>query len=266
MPSPGRASNAVPRSTRIRRCRCPPTRCRQTRTHERRATLCSRGPVRTMSPHTMTLYTPAHFRADDRAAIAELIRDHPFATLVTPDASEPTVSHLPLLWEPGDGNDGMLVGHCARANPHWQRAQGRESIAIFHGPHAYVSPSWYAEPAKAVPTWNYASVHVHGVLEVIDDATAKRRVLDTLVQRFEGSRDTPWTFSMPARERDAMLAAIVAFQRPVTPLDAKCKLSQNRSRRDREGVIAGLAAEPYADAHATADWMRRHALAGDGGT
>jgi transcriptional regulator len=210
----------------------------------------------------MSLYTPAHFADADRAAGARLIHDHPFATLVTPAAPEPLVSHLPLLLHAACEPHGTLIGHFARANPHWQRATGVESIAIFHGPHAYVSPSWYAEPAKAVPTWNYATVHAHGMLDIIVDAAGTRAVLDTLVQRFEGSRQAPWTFAMPERQRDAMVGAIVAFRMRLRRLDVKFKLSQNRSADDRTRVAAALDAEGYADATATAEWMRRYAIPG----
>jgi transcriptional regulator len=207
----------------------------------------------------MSLYTPRHFGVDDRARATRLIDDFPFATLVTATSGEPAISHLPLLWDPHDETRGVLLGHCARANPHWQVARNVASVAVFHGPHAYVSPSWYAEPAKAVPTWNYATVHAHGTLEAIEDPAATRGVLDTLVARFEGARAAPWTFAMPARERDAMIGAIVAFRIRVHRLDAKFKLSQNRSAIDRAGVVAGLDAEPHADSHATAAWMRAHA-------
>lgn len=211
----------------------------------------------------MSIYTPAHFSTGDRAAIARLMHDHAFATLVTPQPDEPAISHLPLLWQAGDQPHGTLIGHCARANAHWQVAQGVVSVAIFHGPHAYVSPTWYSEPAKAVPTWNYATVHAHGMLEPISDAAETRGVLDMLVQRFEGSRAAPWTFAMPERARDAMVGAIVAFRIRVRRLDVKFKLSQNRSREDRNGVIEGLAAEPYAESHALGDWMRAHAFPGE---
>ena len=136
----------------------------------------------------MSLYTPTHFTMADRAAIARLIHDHSFATLVTPAAEGPFISHLPLLLVAGSEPHGTLLGHMARANPHWQHAAGICSVAVFQGPHAYVSPSWYAEPAKAVPTWNYAAVHAHGVLDIIDDPVESRSVLDALVQRFEGQR------------------------------------------------------------------------------
>jgi len=207
----------------------------------------------------MSLYTPAHFAKADRAAGARLMHDYPFATLVTPATPEPLVSHLPLLLHAACEPHGTLIGHFARANPHWQQATGAESIAIFHGPHAYVSPSWYAEPAKAVPTWNYATVHAHGTLEIVADAAGARAILDTLVQRFESSRDAPWTFAMPERQRDAMVSAIVAFRIRIRRLDVKFKLSQNRSADDRARVAAALDAERHADSSATADWMRRYA-------
>ena len=207
----------------------------------------------------MSLYTPQLFDPHDRAAICRLMHDHPFATLVTPGAGEPRVSHVPLLLLSNCEPYGTLVGHVARANPHWKEAAGVESIAIFHGPHAYVSPSWYREPAKAVPTWNYATVHAHGTLEVMADPVETRGVLDALVQRFESGREAPWRFGMPERERDALVNAIVAFRLRIKRLDAKFKLSQNRPVEDRVRVIAALEAEPYAEAQATAAWMKSYA-------
>jgi transcriptional regulator len=209
----------------------------------------------------MSLYLPAHFEARDRAPAARLMHDHAFATLVTP-ADEPHVSHLPLLLVHDREPHGTLLGHFARANPHWQAARGRESIAIFHGPHAYVSPSWYAEPARAVPTWNYATVHAHGTLEMVDDPAEARAVLGALVQRFEAGRPDAWSFAMPEREREALVGAIVAFRMPLRRVEAKLKLSQNRSAADQARVMAALEAEPHADARATAAWMRAYATRG----
>ena len=212
----------------------------------------------------MTLYTPDHFAASDRAAISRLMHDHPFATLVTPSGDEPFVSHLPLLLVSDCEPHGTLLGHFARANPHARHAAAHPSIAVFHGPHAYVSPSWYAEPAKAVPTWNYAAVHAQGTLQIVDDAAEARAILDALVHRFESLRAAPWTFAMPTRQRDALVAAIVPFRMRIKRLEAKFKLSQNRNAEDRARVIAALGAEDHADAHATAAWMRLYAPAGDG--
>lgn len=212
----------------------------------------------------MSLYTPRHFAVVERTAIARLLHDHPFATLVTAAAAEQHVSHLPLLFVPDCEPYGTLLGHMARANPHWEHVRNAKSIAIFHGPHAYVSPSWYAEPAKAVPTWNYAAVHVSGTIELIDDPAGTRQVLSALVQRFEANRDPAWHFEMPVRERDALVGAIVAFRMRIHDVAAKFKLSQNRTPADRTRVAAALEREGHADASSVAAWMREYAGAGAG--
>lgn len=207
----------------------------------------------------MTLYTPSHFAMSDRVAIARLMHEYPFATLVTAAAPETFISHLPLLLDEGGEPYGTLIGHMARANAHWEHAADVESIAIFHGPHAYVSPSWYAEPSRAVPTWNYATIHAQGELEIIRDAAQTRGVLDALVQRFEADRESPWQFTMPARQRNALVGAIVAFRLRIRRMTAKFKLSQNRPADDQVRVAAALDNEGYADAASVAAWMRAYA-------
>ena len=210
----------------------------------------------------MSLYIPAHFSVGDRAAIARLIHDHPFATLITPAPAEPLVTHLPLIHLADCEPHGTLLGHFARANPHWQSAAAAESIAIFHGPHAYVSPSWYAEPAGAVPTWNYAVVHAHGTMQLAQDAAATRAVLDLMIHRYESGRPAPWQLGLDADRLHAMVNAIVGFRLRVRRIEAKFKMSQNRSLVDRERVAAALAGEQHADAAATAAWMRARNNAG----
>ena len=207
----------------------------------------------------MSLYVPSSFEPGDRAAAARLVHDHPFATLVTPADPEPLISHVPLLLQPTSEPHGTLVGHVARANPHWRAAPGIESIAVFHGPHAYVSPSWYADPAAMVPTWNYATVHAHGPLEIVDDAAEARGVLEALVHRFESDRESPWSLAMPEAKLASLVGAIVAFRIRIRRLDVKFKLSQNRTRDDRSRVIRALDASGDADALATARWMRAYA-------
>ena len=207
----------------------------------------------------MSIYTPRAFATDDGAAVAHLIRDFPFATLMTPGDPEPFVSHVPLQYDTSLGPKGTLLGHMARANPHWRHFGAEASIAIFHGPHAYVSPSWYAEPASAVPTWNYAIAHVHGRVEVMADAAETRALLDAMIRRYEGGRAEPWQLQLEGRPLAAMLDAIVGFRLTIERIDGKLKLSQNRSARDRERVIAALRGEDYADAAATAEWMERYA-------
>lgn len=212
----------------------------------------------------MSLYVPKHFDTHDRAAVARLLHDHPFATLVTPAKDEPFVSHVPLLHVADREPHGTLLGHFARANPHAAGAASAESIAIFHGPHAYVSPSWYAEPADAVPTWNYAVVHAHGTLELARDPAGTRAILDALIQRFESHRAAPWQPGLDRDRMDAMVNAIVGFRIRVRRLDAKFKLSQNRSPDDRSRVAKALAAEDHAEALATAAWMHTYVPGADG--
>jgi transcriptional regulator len=208
----------------------------------------------------MALYVPPVFAAGDRSLALALIDEHPFATLVTPHGGEPQVTHLPLT---RDGDD--LLGHVARANPHWRRFADGESLAVFAGPHAYVSPTWYAAPKAAVPTWNFAVVHVHGRIALLDDARERERVVERLVARFEGEGEEAWRFALTGRERDAMLGAIVAFRMPIERLEAKLKLSQNRGADDRARVAAALARSDDPQAQATAAWMRRAGAVDDDG-
>ena len=209
----------------------------------------------------MSVYIPRHFAVNDADAALRLIDDHPFATLVTPASPEPVISHVPLLRDGGGAHD-TLIGHFARANPHAGIAAGRASIAIFHGPHAYVSPSFYAEPSTAVPTWNYAVVHAHGTLELADERDTQS-IVERLVERFESARAAPWRIGLDPPRLAAMIGAIVGFRIRVERLDAKFKLSQNRSADDRRRVIDALGRERYAEADATAAWMRAHATPGD---
>jgi len=214
----------------------------------------------------MSVYVPEHFAARDRAAVARLLHDHPFATLVTPAHPEPAVTHLPLLHVPDREPHGTLLGHFARANPHVEAAAGAESIAVFHGPHAYVSPSWYAAPAGAVPTWNYVVAHVHGTIEIDRDPAATRAILDVMITRFESGRPAPWSLGFDPERLDALVRAIVGFRLAIKRIDAKFKLSQNRTPTDRGRVMRALDAEGHADAAATAAWMRAYAPAADDGT
>jgi transcriptional regulator len=204
----------------------------------------------------MTLYVPEHFAGHDPELIARLVRDYPFATLITSAPAGPVITHLPLLLRPDDGSRSTLVGHFARANPHVGAAPAGESTAIFHGPHAYISPSWYADPAASVPTWNFAVVHLHGSIELAADTSATRAILDQMIAKFESSRAMPWRLALDARKEAAMLEAIVGFSMRVTRAEAKFKLSQNRSAVDRDRVVAALEAECRDEAAATAAWMR----------
>ena len=181
------------------------------------------------------MYVPDHFREDRKDVLYQAMRRIAFATLVTKDLD---ANHLPMLLE-GD----VLRGHVARANPVWKSGEGA-ALAIFLGPHAYVSPNWYpskAETGKAVPTWNYIAVHARGRMRWIDDAEWLRAHVGQLSATHEAGRDVPWMISdAPAGYIDSMLRGIVGFELSIQMLEGKWKLSQNRDEADRAGTREGL--------------------------
>ena len=202
-------------------------------------------------------YIPSHFRASDAGTLREFMETHDFAAIVSHSPEGLVASHLPVLVRPA-GAGVVIAGHMARANPHWRLMDGATpALAIFHGPHGYVSPTWY-EAAPAVPTWNYGVVHAHGLPAVNEDGAFVRGVLEGLVERYEGGRPDGWRItSVPADFYDRMLRAIVGFEMPITRLDGKFKLGQNRSVEDRRRTIAAL--ERFASPEATllAEFMRQ---------
>lgn len=210
------------------------------------------------------MYLPRHFEEDRIEVAAELLRDHPFATLVSLAGDGLIATHLPLLWDPTPAPFGTLTGHFARPNPHGRETRPEvESLAIFHGPHAYVSPSWYAskrEHGKVVPTWNYAVVHAHGRPRFIDDREWLRGFVTALTNRHESGRPDPWQVTdAPADYVESMLGAIVGLEIPITRLVGKWKMSQNRPAQDRGGVVDGLRREGGQAGATIADIVHRHA-------
>ncbi len=205
------------------------------------------------------LYTPLHFAVGEREPAAALIRANPFATLITP-ADEPIISHVPLLLIEQVGA-WRLLGHVARANPHWQAWSERKHVlAIFHGGDAYVSPSLYST-RKAVPTWNYAVVHVHGTVEPTHDSESKEQVLKALIERHDPDYRRQWD-ELDDAFREGMKGGIVAFSIAVDRVEAKFKLSQNRPAEDRARVLQAMQAGGEKE-HQLARWSAQ--LAKDGG-
>lgn len=206
--------------------------------------------------HNAGMYTPTAFSVTDDGRLHALMRDYPFAAMVTAGADGLHSTHLPFMVNPKRGAHGTLLGHVARANPHWRHFDGKlEATAIFTGPHAYVSPTWYTSP-RTVPTWNYAAVHAHGRPRVIGDKARVRAMLESLVERHEAAFDTPWTLDQAGPDLDRQLDHIVAFEMEITRLEGKFKLNQNRSRADREGVVQALADSEDSLQRAIAEAMR----------
>jgi transcriptional regulator len=187
------------------------------------------------------MYLPKHFEQQNPAEIHALMQAHPLATLVSTGADGLTADHVPVEY---DVASRTLRGHVARANPLWQQADGQPVLAIFSGPQAYVSPSWYPSKAsthKVVPTWNYTVVHAHGRLQAVEQAPWLHALVTRLTDHHEAPRAAPWAVAdAPDDYVQQMLRAIVGIQIPVERLIGKWKVSQNRSEPDRLGVAAGL--------------------------
>ena len=194
------------------------------------------------------MYDVEAFREERVEVMHALIKAHPLATLVTQmttGAQGLEANHIPLLIDPEPSPFGTLRGHVARANPVWRTFNADvDVLAVFQGPQGYITPSWYprkAQHGKVVPTWNYAMVHAHGPLKIIDEAEWLRKLVTRLTESQESLRAMPWHVTdAPPDYIDTMLKAIVGIEIPLRRLQGKWKMSQNRLPQDRDGVIAGL--------------------------
>jgi transcriptional regulator len=209
------------------------------------------------------MYLPAHFKEDRPEVLHGLIKSHPLAAIVTLDASGLVANHIPLEIDPGAGPLGTLRGHVARGNPVWKSPRTDvDALAIFHGPQAYITPSYYPSKAasgEVVPTWNYVTVHAYGALRVIDDPAWLRRFVEQLTERHEGDRQratgaAAWQVSdAPERYLERMVNAIVGIEIPIARIEGKWKVSQNRPAEDRAGVVAGLEGDGAPEQRAMAE-------------
>jgi transcriptional regulator len=204
------------------------------------------------------MYSPKFNQVADRALLLEAMQAYSFAILFgpqsTPESPAPLLAtHLPLVVK-DQGEHGLLEGHFAKANRHWQALAGRETLVVFPGPHSYVSPANYTDPLS-VPTWNYIAIHAYGTLAIVDDEPGKEALLAGLIQSTEPAFAAQWD-AMPAGFRRTMLAGIVGFRIPIARIEGKFKISQNRAPQERANVHAAQAAGSP-DEQALAAWMQR---------
>jgi transcriptional regulator len=205
------------------------------------------------------MYVPAHFAPGDLDQIAAFVDEAGTADLVTFDGTRLVASLLPVIWDRSAGEYGRLLGHLALANPQWSSARSEvPGLAIVHGPQAYISPSWYQstrEHGRVVPTWNYTSAHFTGPVTFHRDPDWLRDIVTRLTERYEHDREHRWWVQdAPAAFIEGQLRGIVGVEMVVTQIEAKDKLSQNRSAADRAGVISALR-EGDPDARAVAALM-----------
>jgi transcriptional regulator len=189
------------------------------------------------------MYIPTANQVHDGEKIDAFIETYGFATLITENDRRPWASHLPVLLDKAGENHRVLRSHMARANEQWKHfTPDREVLCIFHGPHAYITPSWY-EMQHTVPTWNYAAVHVHGIASIVDPNALRQIVYETTAKH-ESLLPKPWKIPLSEDEVEQMLRAVVGFSIEVTRVEAKFKLGQNRSKEDQAGMLRGLLTSP----------------------
>ncbi|MFW5418535.1 FMN-binding negative transcriptional regulator [Nocardiopsis sp. CNT-189] len=209
------------------------------------------------------MYIPTAFAAPGPEAVAGLLRDSGAADLVTRTADGFDATPVPFVHDPRPRPHGRLLGHLARNNPQWRAGLGggAPALVIVRGPDAYVTPTWYAskrEHGRTVPTWNYVTAHLHGRLVAHDDPAWTEDAVRRLTLLHEAGRAEPWSVDdAPRRFTEGQLRAIVGVEVLIERVEAKWKLSQNRSGADRDGVEAGLRADPAPGARAVADAMAR---------
>ena len=209
------------------------------------------------------MYEPSHFKVEDRAALHQVMRANPLATLVTAGEGGLIANPVPFVLHADEGDQGVLRAHLARPNPQWKAiAAGAEALVIFTGVERYVTPAWYAskqEHGKVVPTWNYVTVQVRGPARAIEDPVWLRAQLESLTQQQEAPRAEPWNV---AEATDAFVSVqmrgIVGIEIGIAALVGKFKLSQNRQEADKLGVLNGLSADPESESQAMAALVKQH--------
>lgn len=215
------------------------------------------------------MYTPEAFKETRQAVLYDLIREFPLATLILTNLGEVVVNHLPMVLRPNTASRGALVGHVPRTNSVWELMNGEaRAVAVFQGANAYITPSWYPskhEHGRAVPTWNYAVVHVRGIPRAIDDAGWVLAHLEELTDTLESSQELPWKVSdAPQDFTRRMVGQLIGIEMPIDSIEGKWKVSQNRPHADQAGVIAGLKFRGGADSISMAELVARFYDAEDG--
>ena len=203
------------------------------------------------------MYIPKHFEVTAPTTITDFIKANSFAILFSHAGRGPFATHLPLILDEEKGDKGHLLGHMARANPQWQWANGSQVLVVFHGSHAYVSPTWYQDP-DTVPTWNYAAVHVTGLFKAEENGAGAKQIMGQLVDYFESGMPNPWQPDYDSQYVKKMLKGIVPFRIQIQKMEGKWKLNQNHPVERRQKVIDVLGATPDQNAQEIARVMRAH--------
>lgn len=201
------------------------------------------------------MYIPEHFKVSDDQELIRFIQTYSFGSLISQVEQAFFATHLPFLYKESDGKRAYLAGHLAKANPHWKNLEGTEVLVLFQGPHAYISPSWYAEK-QAVPTWNYTAVHVYGRFSILHEAKELQQLIVDTVRFYEPESEL--LQHLDEKYYEQMLQGIVGFQIEIARIEGKYKLSQNKSAETQQRVIDALRSSADPGAVELADFMVRY--------
>ena len=210
------------------------------------------------------MYIPKRFLKDDIDKSKGMMVNHSFATLITHNESGVEANHIPLILNKL-GQKDVLQGHIAKANPLWKNIKDKsEVLIIFNGPNCYISPNYYPtkqENGKVVPTWNYISVHVKGIVSFIHDDQWILKMLNDLTNQYEANQPVPWSVSdAPQAYIDKMLSAIVGLEIDILSITGKWKVSQDKTEENKQGIIRGLSQGITSDAHNIAKLVKEHLI------
>jgi transcriptional regulator len=190
------------------------------------------------------MYLPKYYEVNDRTKLFDFMKSNSFAILFSHTGEEPMASHLPFIIDETGEEKGLILGHMAKANRQWRYADGQQVMVVFHGPHTYVSPTWYQEE-DAVPTWNYTAVHATGTFKATEEPAVMEDMVARLTAQHEASQPQPWQMDFSTDYASHMMKRVVAFQIDITAIQGKWKLNQNQSDARRERVAAKLGSSEH---------------------
>jgi transcriptional regulator len=198
------------------------------------------------------MFIPKEFKVEDRQRLLKFIEENSFGILFSHDEEGPQATHLPFILR--DKDKPELIGHIAKANPQWKNLDGKKGLAVFSGPHSYISASWYKEK-KNVPTWNYVAVHVQGTIEILTEGKELLSILQQSVDFYENGFENPWKMEDETETVSRLLNGIVGFRMKIDTIEGKWKLNQNKSTENKIEVIKNLRKQDVYDSHEIADLM-----------
>ncbi len=185
------------------------------------------------------VYIPSAFEVKDKSKLVDFIKKNSFGILFSQESGGPFATHLPFLMDENAGDNGVLMSHMAKSNPHWQDLHDKEVLVVFPGSHAYISASWYNE-LHTVPTWNYVAVHVYGKMKIVENKEDLKKMIEKTVNFYESSMPNPWNPNFDDVFIDGLMNGVVGIELVISKMEGQWKLSQNHSDTRQQNLINGL--------------------------